>query len=114
MILTIPSTSTVHWIDDEIHHSLIDITTTQLLQLLIKSEFYHFNVLEMGRLLFFCSPYFRNKNIKKKFIFRFYGTMPNSIKCESGVYKNQPGRIENYVPGHSSVSDKERKEVSIL
>ncbi|XP_037049279.1 uncharacterized protein LOC119083642 isoform X2 [Bradysia coprophila] len=41
---------------------------------------------------------------------KFYGTMPNPIKCGSGVYRNQPGRIENYVPGHSSVSDKERKE----
>lgn len=38
--------------------------------------------------------------------------MPNPIKCGSGIYKNQPGRIENYVPGHSSVSEKERKEVS--
>lgn len=38
--------------------------------------------------------------------------MPTSIKCGSGLYKNQPGRIENYVPGHSSVSDKARKEVS--
>ena len=38
--------------------------------------------------------------------------MPNPIKCGSGIYKNQPGRIENYIPGHSSVSDKERKEVS--
>lgn len=58
-----------------------------------------------------------NKNKKlfffAKFIFRHYGTMPTSIKCGSGVYRNQPGRIENYVPGHSSVSDKERKEVSI-
>lgn len=39
--------------------------------------------------------------------------MPNPIKCGSGIYKNQPGRIENYIPGHSSVSEKERKEVSI-
>ncbi|RZC36576.1 Retinal domain containing protein, partial [Asbolus verrucosus] len=25
-------------------------------------------------------------------------------------YKNQPGRIENYIPGHSSISEKEAKE----
>ncbi|KAJ6641438.1 hypothetical protein Bhyg_06377, partial [Pseudolycoriella hygida] len=38
------------------------------------------------------------------------GTMPSSIKCGTGLYKNQPGRIENYVPGNFAVSDKERKE----
>lgn len=40
--------------------------------------------------------------------------MPNPIKCNSGIYRNQPGRIENYVPGRSSVADKERKEVSMI
>lgn len=38
--------------------------------------------------------------------------MPNNIKCGSTIYKNQPGRIENFIPGHSLMSDKERKEVS--
>lgn len=37
--------------------------------------------------------------------------MPNPIKSEQNTYKNQPGRIEDYVTGRSSVSEKERKEV---
>ncbi|XP_028895971.1 uncharacterized protein LOC105212149 isoform X6 [Zeugodacus cucurbitae] len=41
---------------------------------------------------------------------KLYGTMPNPIKSESNTYKNQPGRIEDYVTGRSSVSEKERKE----
>lgn len=28
------------------------------------------------------------------------------------MYKNQPGRIEDYVPGKSSVVDKEAKQVN--
>lgn len=48
------------------------------------------------------------------FFCRSYGTMPNPIKCNAGIYRNQPGRIENYVPGRSSVADKERKEVSMI
>lgn len=46
--------------------------------------------------------------------FRFYGTLPNSVKCGAPMYKNQPGRIEDFLPGHSSssVSDKDRKDVS--
>ncbi|XP_030369117.1 sorbin and SH3 domain-containing protein 1 isoform X11 [Scaptodrosophila lebanonensis] len=39
-----------------------------------------------------------------------YGTMPNPIKSTQNSYKNQPGRIENYTTGHSSVSEKEKKE----
>jgi hypothetical protein len=34
------------------------------------------------------------------------------IKHGHDPYKNQPGRIENYIPGHSSISEKEAKEVS--
>ncbi|XP_034106237.2 uncharacterized protein LOC117569258 isoform X18 [Drosophila albomicans] len=41
---------------------------------------------------------------------KLYGTMPNPIKSASNSYKNQPGRIENYTTGHSSVSEKEKKE----
>ncbi|XP_068912514.1 uncharacterized protein [Tenebrio molitor] len=46
-------------------------------------------------------------------------TMPRSapervgasvIKHGHDPYKNQPGRIENYIPGHSSISEKEAKE----
>ncbi|KAK7865251.1 hypothetical protein R5R35_012375 [Gryllus longicercus] len=33
-----------------------------------------------------------------------------AIKYGSDVYKNQPGRIEDYEPGHSSISDKETKQ----
>jgi sorbin and SH3 domain-containing protein 1 len=32
------------------------------------------------------------------------------IKHGHDPYKNQPGRIENYIPGHSSISEKEAKE----
>ncbi|XP_020717694.1 uncharacterized protein LOC101453047 isoform X2 [Ceratitis capitata] len=41
---------------------------------------------------------------------KLYGTMPNPIKSAQNTYKNQPGRIEDYVTGRSSVSEKERKE----
>ncbi|XP_026678197.1 uncharacterized protein LOC103507566 [Diaphorina citri] len=34
----------------------------------------------------------------------------NSIKHAMEIYKNQPGRIENYQPGHSSISEKEAKQ----
>ena len=36
---------------------------------------------------------------------------PASIKYATEVYKNQPGRIEDYEPGRSSVSEKETKQV---
>ncbi|KRT84574.1 hypothetical protein AMK59_66, partial [Oryctes borbonicus] len=39
-----------------------------------------------------------------------YAPQSTIIKHGKDVYKNQPGRIENYVPGHSSISDKEAKE----
>ncbi|GJQ87230.1 putative Src homology 3 domains containing protein [Trypoxylus dichotomus] len=39
-----------------------------------------------------------------------YAPQSATIKHGKDVYKNQPGRIENYVPGHSSISDKEAKE----
>ncbi|XP_075216819.1 uncharacterized protein LOC142322063 isoform X3 [Lycorma delicatula] len=34
----------------------------------------------------------------------------NSVKHAVDVYKNQPGRIEDYEPGHSSISEKEAKQ----
>ncbi|XP_051170805.1 uncharacterized protein LOC127287754 [Leptopilina boulardi] len=40
-------------------------------------------------------------------------TMPKksaALKCETDIYKNQPGRIEDYVPGKSSIAEKETKE----
>ncbi|KAH8370785.1 hypothetical protein KR093_004965 [Drosophila rubida] len=43
---------------------------------------------------------------------KLYGTMPNPVKSAANSYKNQPGRIENYTTGHSSVSEKEKKEAS--
>ncbi|KPU75995.1 uncharacterized protein Dana_GF12790, isoform R [Drosophila ananassae] len=48
----------------------------------------------------------RNLNQDEK----LYGTMPNPIKSAQNSYKNQPGRIEDYTTGHSSVSEKEKKE----
>ncbi|XP_021927933.1 sorbin and SH3 domain-containing protein 1 isoform X5 [Zootermopsis nevadensis] len=39
-----------------------------------------------------------------------YVPHPASIKYATEVYKNQPGRIEDYEPGHSSISDKETKQ----
>lgn len=44
--------------------------------------------------------------------FRSYGTLPIPVKSSTPVYSNNPGKIENFTPGHSSVSDKERKEVN--
>ncbi|KAJ9586983.1 hypothetical protein L9F63_019422, partial [Diploptera punctata] len=39
-----------------------------------------------------------------------YVPHPSSIKYATEVYKNQPGRIEDYEPGHSSISEKETKQ----
>lgn len=39
-----------------------------------------------------------------------YSTLA-SARASHEIYKNQPGRIENYVPGKSSVVDKEAKQV---
>ncbi|XP_071055528.1 uncharacterized protein CA isoform X5 [Onthophagus taurus] len=39
-----------------------------------------------------------------------YSLQSDVIKHGKDVYKNQPGRIENYIPGHSSISEKEAKE----
>ncbi|XP_070489994.1 uncharacterized protein [Chironomus tepperi] len=39
-----------------------------------------------------------------------YGSMEQPVKPNIGQYKLQPGRIENYTPGKSSVSDKEAKQ----
>ncbi|XP_055704297.1 sorbin and SH3 domain-containing protein 1 isoform X35 [Phlebotomus papatasi] len=41
---------------------------------------------------------------------RTYGTMPNPIRSGHTSYRNQPGRIENYIPGRSSVSERETRE----
>lgn len=38
--------------------------------------------------------------------------MEQPVKPNIGQYKLQPGRIENYTPGKSSVSDKEAKQVN--
>lgn len=49
------------------------------------------------------------KHISIGFSFLFfsvYGTLPNT-------YKTQPGKIENFTPGHSSATDRERREVCI-
>ncbi|GAB0098168.1 SH3 domain-containing protein [Sergentomyia squamirostris] len=41
---------------------------------------------------------------------RLYGTMPNPIRSGHVSFRNQPGRIEDYTPGRSSVSEKETRE----
>lgn len=41
-----------------------------------------------------------------------YGTLPNPIRSAHFAYKNQPGKIADFTPGHSSANDKERREVS--
>uniref|UniRef100_A0A182P4G7 Uncharacterized protein n=1 Tax=Anopheles epiroticus TaxID=199890 RepID=A0A182P4G7_9DIPT len=33
-----------------------------------------------------------------------------SVKSGQSAYKNQPGKIEDYIPGHSSISEKESKQ----
>jgi len=37
-----------------------------------------------------------------------------ALRYSTEIYKNQPGRIEDYEPGHSSIADKEAKEVRKL
>jgi len=39
--------------------------------------------------------------------------MESPVKPNVGQYRQQPGRIEHYTPGKSSVSDKEAKQVNI-
>ncbi|XP_058460022.1 uncharacterized protein LOC131435823 isoform X2 [Malaya genurostris] len=41
---------------------------------------------------------------------RFNTLQGAAIRSGASQYKNQPGRIENYVPGRSSISEKESKE----
>jgi hypothetical protein len=51
--------------------------------------------------------------INRKLLFSFrYGSMEKPVKTTVGInYKNQPGKIENYTPGNSSISDKEAEQV---
>lgn len=44
----------------------------------------------------------------KQFIFYFRN---GALKYSTDIYKNQPGRIEDYEPGRSSIAEKEAKEV---
>ena len=46
-----------------------------------------------------------------KLLFFRHGSMEQPIKPNLVQYRNQPGKIENYTPGKSSVSDKESKQV---
>lgn len=41
-------------------------------------------------------------------MFFSYGAM----KQAANIYKNQPGKIEDYEPGHSSIAQKETQQVS--
>jgi len=46
------------------------------------------------------------------YYYRSYGTLPTPVKSGLDTYRNQPGRIENYQPGQSSISEKEAKQVN--
>jgi hypothetical protein len=41
-----------------------------------------------------------------------YGSYEQPVKQNIAQYKIQPGKIEHYTPGKSSVSDKEAKQVT--
>jgi hypothetical protein len=41
-----------------------------------------------------------------------FGSFEQPVKQIPSQYKIQPGKIENYTPGKSSVSDKEAKQVT--
>lgn len=43
-----------------------------------------------------------------------YGTLPNPTRSTNSPYRNHPGKIENFTPGHSSATDKERREVCMV
>lgn len=42
-----------------------------------------------------------------------FGTMEQPVQPNTLSYRNQPRRIENYTPGHSSISEKESKQVCV-
>lgn len=46
------------------------------------------------------------------FIFHRFGSYEYPVKQINTQYKQQPGKIENYTPGNSSISDKEAKQVT--
>lgn len=48
------------------------------------------------------------------FFYSVYSTLPNPVKSTHFGYKHQPGKIADFTPGHSSGTDKERREVSIF
>lgn len=55
---------------------------------------------------------FFNMRKKDTFASNLYFYFRNgALKYSTEIYKNQPGRIEDYEPGHSSIAEKEAKEV---
>lgn len=46
------------------------------------------------------------------YFFSVYGTLPNPLSSTNN-YKMQPGKIEDFTPGHSSATDRQRREVNI-
>ena len=42
-------------------------------------------------------------------LFCFHRAVP--VKITEEIYRNAPGKIENYEPGRSSIAEKETKEV---
>lgn len=62
----------------------------------------------------YTSVFFCGRFLKFSLYFRSLSTSSATTRYGSDPYKNQPGRIENYVPGHSSISEKEAKEVRMF
>lgn len=48
-----------------------------------------------------------------KWVLYRYGSYEQPVKQNVIQYKNQPGKIEHYTPGNSSVSEKEAKQVTM-
>lgn len=53
----------------------------------------------------------KKKSMTKHFISYFRN---GALKYSTEIYKNQPGRIEDYEPGRSSIAEKEAKEVHFI
>lgn len=99
--LTSMHTNTIHWIDDDYNRAQRPMR----------------NILNCKWIVNLSVLNWQCRRIKFRFsaVFcRFYGTLPTPVKSAMPAYSNNPGKIENFTPGHSSVSDKERKEVNMI
>lgn len=126
--------NTIHWIEDVIHQpevllmkSTLKGTFINYICILLMHIFKGVQNRSINRKIpvihrrspsLFYFQYCKFYSISHFFFFGFhvhraYGTLPNPVKPAVVVYHNNPGKIENFTPGHSSVSEKERKEVSV-